>query len=132
MENTSEKDTLFDMSFDNNVKTSMRDCATWAGMAAIISLINSIIGLIQYFMAERASPGGLLGPLISLGIGIALFVFLNKFSRLVKSGVDTNDTYIINEGLGNLSTYFKFTGVLIIIILVLVLLGLLIALSMGA
>jgi hypothetical protein len=132
MENTNETNTLFDLNFDNNVKTALRETAVWAGLAAIISLINSIIGLVQYFTSGAASPGGIVGPLVSLGIGIALFVFLNKFSSQTKSGVDTNDTFLINDGLSNLATYFKFTGVLIIIVLVIVLIGLLFALSMGA
>ena len=68
---------------------------------------------------------------ITLIIGIILFYFLNKFSRSAKAGVDTNDHYLINEGLGSLSTYFKFIGVLLIIILVLFALGILIGIGQG-
>lgn len=108
-------------------------------------LINSIMGLISYFIqvnkinkmvgdypgTQRAMAGGLIWPLISLGIGVALFVFLNKFSKMAKSGVDTNDSYLINEALGNLSTYFKFVGILIIIVLVIFLLVFMFGLAMG-
>ena len=65
----------------------------------------------NYEPAPSATAGGILSPLISLGIGIALFVFLNKFARSAKAGVDANDSYLINEGLGGLSTYFKIVGV---------------------
>ena len=146
MENTSGNESLFDLSFDNNVKSSLRELAVWAGLAAIVSLVNAVLGLISYFVqmskinsivgdmgtSSRMMAGGLVTPLISLGIGIALFIFLNKFSRLSKSGVDNNDTYLINEGLGNLATYFKFVGILIIILLVIVLLLFMFGLAMNA
>lgn len=146
MENTSGNNSLFDLSFDNNVKSNLRDLAVWAGLAAIVSLVNSILGLVNYFIqvnkinnmvgdmgsSSRMMAGGMVWPLISLGIGIALFIFLNKFSRLSKSGVDTNDSYLINEGLGNLATYFKFVGILIIILLVIFLLLFMFGLAMGA
>lgn len=146
MENSSSNNSLFDLSFDNNVKSGLRDLAVWAGLAAIVSLINSIFGLISYFIqmnkisnvvgdypgTQRAMAGGMIMPLISLGIGVALFIFLNKFSRMAKAGVDNNDSYQINESLGNLSTYFKFVGILIIIVLVIFLLLFMFGLAMGA
>lgn len=145
MENSSSNNSLFDLNFDNNVKTSLRELAGWAGIAAILSLINSIVGLVNYFIqmnkvknmvgdypgSQRMMAGGLIWPLISLGIGIALFIFLIKFSRMTKSGVDTNDSYLINEGLGNLATYFKFVGILIIIVLAIFLLVFLFSLAAG-
>ncbi len=146
MENTSGNESLFDLNFDNNVKSSLRELAVWAGLAAIVSLVNAVLGLVSYFiqMSKLSSmtgglstssgmmAGGLVTPLISLGIGIALFIFLNKFSRLSKSGVDNNDSYLINEGLGNLATYFKFVGILVIILLVIFLLLFMFGLAMSA
>lgn len=148
MENTSNTPSLFDMNFDDNVKLSLRETAVWAGLAAILSLAGSVLGLVNYFVqmnriksvtsgfgnyeaSSSATAGGLISPLISLAIGIALFVFLNKFSRSTKAGVDANDSYLINEGLGSLSSYFKILGVLIIIVLVLFGLALLISLAAG-
>lgn len=148
MENSSNNQSLFDMNFDDNVKLSLRETAVWAGLAAILSLVSAILGLVNYFVqmnkirtvmsgfgnyepAPSATAGGILSPLISLGIGIALFVFLNKFARSAKAGVDANDSYLINEGLGGLSTYFKIVGVLIIIFLSLLALGLLIGVAAG-
>lgn len=146
MENTSGNESLFDLNFDNNVKSSLRELAVWAGLAAIVSLVNSILGLVSYFVqmnklnnmvgdigtSSRMMAGGLVTPLISLGIGIALFIFLNKFSKMSKSGVDNNDSYLINEGLGNLATYFKFVGILVIILLVIFLLLFMFGLAMSA
>ena len=145
MENTNKS--LFDINFDENVKQSLKGAATWGGIAAIASIIGSILGLVNYF-AERgkisryggggyeavrvqqaADAGGFISVAIALIIGIILFVFLNKFSRKAKSGVDASDQYLINEGLGSLAAYFKFIGVLLIIMIVVFGLALLIGIG---
>ncbi|HQV59249.1 MAG: hypothetical protein IPQ25_04640 [Chitinophagaceae bacterium] len=149
MENSTSDKSLFDLSFDENVKQSLKGAATWGGLAAIVSLIGSILGLVNYFVEkgkesryggnsleemqiqQAANTGGFVSVVITLIIGIILFYFLNKFSRSAKAGIDTNDHYLINEGLGSLSTYFKFIGVLLIIILVLFALGILIGIGQG-
>ena len=149
MENSNSDKSLFDLSFDENVKQSLKGAATWGGLAAIVSLIGSILGLVNYFVEkgkesryggnsleemqiqQAANTGGFVSVVITLIIGIILFYFLNKFSRSAKAGIDTNDHYLINEGLGSLSTYFKFIGVLLIIILVLFALGILIGIGQG-
>ena len=149
MENSTSDKSLFDLSFDENVKQSLKGAATWGGIAAIVSLIGSVLGLVNYFVEkgkesryggnsleemqiqQAANTGGLVSVVITLIIGIILFYFLNKFSRSAKAGVDTNDHYLINEGLGSLSTYFKFIGVLLIIILVLFALGIFIGIGQG-
>ena len=149
MENSTSDKSLFDLSFDENVKQSLKGAATWGGIAAIVSLIGSVLGLVNYFVEkgkesryggnsleemqiqQAANTGGFVSVVITLIIGIILFYFLNKFSRSAKAGIDTNDHYLINEGLGSLSTYFKFIGVLLIIILVLFALGILIGIGQG-
>ncbi len=148
MENTGTDKSLFDINFDENVKFNLKGAALWGGIAAIVSLVGSIIGLIDYFVQRQKikriyssygdiglqqpdQTGGFVSVFISLVIGIVLFVFLNKFSKKTKLGVDTNDQYLINEGLRGLSAYFKTMGILVIIVIVLSLLGVLIALGGG-
>lgn len=132
MENTNQS--LFDINFDENVKQNLKGAATWGGIAAIVSIIGSVLGLVNYFvergkisryggnnydaMQQAAETGGFVSAAITLILGIILFVFLNKFSRKTKSGVDASDQYMINEGLGSLATYFRFIGVLLIIFIV--------------
>jgi hypothetical protein len=135
MENINLDKSLFDISFDENVKQNLKGAAIWGGIAAIASLIGSILSLVNYFVQkgrinrygggyreaqQAANIGGFVSVAITLIIGILLFVFLNKFSRMSKSGVDAGDPHLINEGLGSLSTYFKFIGVLLIIMIFLV------------
>lgn len=145
MENTNKS--LFDINFDENVKQSLKGAATWGGIAAIASIIVSILGVVNYFIErgklskyggggyeavrvqQAAEAGGFVSVAITLIIGIILFVFLSKFSRKAKSGVDASDQYLINEGLGSLATYFKFIGILFIIVIVIFGLALLIGLG---
>ena len=42
MENSTSDKSLFDLSFDENVKQSLKGAATWGGIAAIVSLIGSV------------------------------------------------------------------------------------------
>ena len=146
MENIHTDKSLFDISFDENVKQGLKGAATWGGIAAFTSLLGSILGLINYFVEkgkvsrysgayegirtqQATEVGGFISVAITLVIGIILFVFLNRFSRKARSGVDASDQFLINEGLGSLSTYFKFIGVLLIIMIVLVGLGVLIGIG---
>lgn len=142
MENTNKS--LFDISFDENVKQNLKAAATWGGIAAVVTLARSILGMINYFVLrgkisrynyggyegmrvqQTAEATGIVSIVIGLIITIILFTFLNKFSRKTKSGIDANDHSLINVGLGNLSTYFKIIGVLLIIMIVFVGLGMLV------
>lgn len=148
MENTNQS--LFDINFDENVKQSLKGTATWGGIAAIVSIIGSVLGVVNYFVQKAkmdrfysegseeivrlqrtSEAGGLFNVALSLIIGIILFVFLFKFSNKTKTGVDTGDQYVINEGLGSLATYFKIIGILFIIGICLVGIVFLFALSVG-
>ena len=137
MENTNTEKSLFDISFDENVKQNLRTAAGWGGIAAIVSIAGSILSVVNYFVQrgkissyrssyngirvqQTVNTSGFLSVALSLIIGIVLFVFLFKFSNKAKEGVATNDQYLINEGLGSLSVYFRFIGVLFILVIVLV------------
>lgn len=140
-ENTNPSTSLFDFNIDENLKQSLRGAANWAGIAAIVSFAGSIVALINYFMqraklqalyseygsfgaSSPAMTGGLVSAFISFAIGIVLFVFLLKFSRKSKMGVDSGESYLINEGLSGLSVYFKVIGIILIIVIIFSLIGL--------
>jgi hypothetical protein len=143
MENINTGKSLFDMSFDENVKQSLKGAAKWGGIAAIGSLVSTVLGLINYFVEkgkrsqysdnirvnQATETSGFITMIITLAIGIVLFVFLNKFSGKTKSGIDANDQSLVGEGLGSLSSYFKFIGVLLIILIVLVGMGVLVGIG---
>lgn len=148
MENySSDHTSVFEISFDERIKSAMREAAAWAGIAAMLSLANSILGLISYFVriskvnamlsdtglqgARQPMMAGLLSPLISVGIAVVLFIFLMKFSRSARQGIAGSDNYLVSEGLGGLATYFKIVGILIIIVLSFVALAVLFSLAAG-
>lgn len=138
MENQDITPSLFDLKADENVKQQLRGAAHWGGIAALVSMIVTGLGLVNYIV-ESAKPkpsfyrsegfernfiqteqsDNIVSVVISLIIGIFLFIFLNRFSKNTKAGIDGDNQELVTEGLGNLSTYFKIIGVLLIIILVL-------------
>jgi magnesium-transporting ATPase (P-type) len=137
MENTNTDQSIFEMGFDEQVRQELKGAATWGGFAAIVSLSGSILSMVAYFIVKPkvgkyginsnqeaeitqfANTSGFVSAVFTLIIGVILFYLLNKFSRSAKNGLANNDNYFINEGLGSLSSYFKFIGVLLIIVLVL-------------
>lgn len=56
---------------------------------------------------------------ISLIVTFLLFYFLNRFSSQAKAGLNSNNQQLVNNGLGNLSSYFVTIGILVIICLAL-------------
>lgn len=148
MENQEPNKSLFDISFDENVKQSLRAAANWGGIAAIFAITDTVFGFVTHFIAKnkvetyryegmgdvtyRSQNADNLLSLVIVGIISGfLFYFLNRFSKLTKSGIDGNDSGLVTEGLGNLATYLKVVGIIAIIIIVLGGLGLLIILAGG-
>lgn len=148
MENQDTNQSLFELHFDENVKQSLRGAATMGGVAALVSILGSALGLINYFVAknnpktdrfeslpemrtETTGSGNLAGVILSLIISIFLFYFLNRFSKITKAGIDGNNQLQISEGLGSLASYFKIIGVLLIICIVLVALVLAVGIGSG-
>jgi hypothetical protein len=147
MENQDTSQSLFDLRFDENLKQSLRGAATWGGITAIFSISGSILSIINYFVqrnklksydlgggfgemrVQSQTSGNFISVIVGLIIAIFLFYFLNRFSRSTKTGLDTNDSGSVRDGLANLSTYFKVLGVLIIIGIVFFSLALLVGIS---
>jgi hypothetical protein len=142
MENQYTNTSLFDLSITDNVKTQLKGAASWAGIAAILSLASTIISIILQFAGAGSSPkirstegfnettvaqvqiGALIvSSLISLGLTGLLFYFLYRFASLTKKGLDNNDQEMVSNGLGGLSSYFITMGVLFILGMAIGLLG---------
>jgi hypothetical protein len=143
MENQNTGSSLFELTLNDNLKNSLSGAAKWAGVVGILTLINSIVGLVQYFILKNRTPkyqqfegfesstnmadsgGNLISAIISLLISGLIFYFLNRFSNHTKSGINGNNPDMVSSGLQGLSSYFILTGVIIIIVLVIVLLAML-------
>ena len=148
MENTNTEKSLFDLSYDENLKQSIKSAAGVAGVAAFLSLAGAVLGVIAYFIQRQkiariesaygdlgvrqaSMAGGIVSIVIGLAISLLLFAFLSKFARNVKSGINSNNNMMINEGLGGLSSYFKTAGIIIIIVIAIMILAIAAGLGRG-
>ncbi|MEI9944830.1 MAG: hypothetical protein WDN26_11480 [Chitinophagaceae bacterium] len=135
----SQHNSLFDLHIDENAKQSLKGTAVTAGIAAILSLIVSIVGVIKFFVDKSRtgyenfgetgrvqSATNLFSVIISLVITILLFYFLNRFSTYTKNGINASNAQSLNEGLGGLANYFKTMGILLIIVIILAFLAILV------
>lgn len=141
-----QQSSLFsNLSFDGAAKQILKAVANTGFLWTLISMISSVLGFISYFVkkdeyealrrysTDSVSTGpNLFSLVISLGISILLFTYMNKFNSLTKSAIETNNQDQMNEGLRNLKNYFWVTGIILIIALVLITLGVLIALLAAA
>ncbi len=141
MDNQNTNQSLFSLRINENAKAQLKGAAVVAGVAAILSLTNSILSVVKAFM-EKNKPaveyqlegfpqasvsaqrtGNVAGAIISLIIAILLFYFLNRFSTQTKTGLNANNSELVSSGIGGLSAYFVTAGILIIIVLAFTILG---------
>jgi hypothetical protein len=140
---------LFNLRINENLKSQLRSAAVVAGIAAILSLLVSILKVITAFInrgkttieypyegynqttASVARTGNIASTIITLIISILLFYFLNKFSSQTKTGLNANNSQIVNSGFSGLSAYLVTIGILLIICLAFVLLAVVIGISAG-
>ena len=72
----------------------------------------------EYGISQPSMSSGMISALISFVIGVVLFVFLMKFSRKTKSGLESNEGYLLNEGFSGLAVYFRIIGIVLIIAII--------------
>ena len=141
---------LFSLRVNDNLRTQLKGAAAVAGVAAILSLVNNIIGIIGNFITmdkvttgsrnegfnQPAMPISLTANIfvmvVVLVIYVLLFLFLFRFSSKTKTGLNANSPEILNSGLGGLSAYFVMLGILLIICLAFGMLMLVLLVSVGA
>jgi hypothetical protein len=114
----------------NESKSKLQTTVTWARYAALLSIINLGLGLIQIIVGAIKNDPNVLGSvfsfIISGVISLVMAVNLFKFSNLTKSSIEQNETTQLTQALYHLKVYFSIMGVLFIIMLSLLALGLLI------
>ena len=132
---------LFNLRINDNLRTQLRGTAVVAGIAAILALTSATLRVVISFMNKDKSPlesryenldptvrtvnssgMNIVSAVITIGIALILFYFLNRFASKTKTGLNVNNGEIVNNGLGGLSGYFVTWGVILIIILALFLL----------
>lgn len=147
---------LFSLSIDPVTKSYLNEISKWAKFLAILGMIMMavmVIGGVALAVGMSAAMtdidpemGGTTGAFGSFGAGAAgafyiilavlMFfplLYLLRFSNRMRAALHGNDQNSLNVGFQNLKAYFKFIGILTIIILALWIVGIVFAvMTMGA
>ena len=117
---------IFGLIFSERFRNDLGGAAVWAKVAAIISFVNIFVSLVLSFFTDSFATS-IIGAVISF----LLALYLYRFAENTINGVADRNQQQMNEGLNNLSVYFKIYGILCILVLVLIVLALLIVLLAG-
>lgn len=135
--------------WDSYTKNQLFETAKIAGIVAIVSIVNVIIGAIGYFYKPKSATQLVekegfndstlqfvgsttaLSVVFSLIINGLLFYLLYRFSTLAKKAIITDNPGQLGQGLTSLSTYFKVVGILILAVIGLLFVAMLF-MSLGA
>jgi len=137
MEQVSTPSSLFSLSIDPVTKAHLTETAKWARFLAIIGFVflglGLVVGIISMaamsYVANDVSTAGF-GSLASFGIAGFVFgyillillvffplLFLLRFANQMKAALVSNDQHKLNVSFQNLKAYFRFWGILAIIVL---------------
>jgi len=137
-ENQNQLDSFFNLSFDSKATQCILTIAKWARIGAICSFVGYGIALIVAVFGKNSSidadsvgvaatkAGNIAGAFLSGIIGTIINYFLYRFSTAARQGVEGMDQLRLNQGLGDLRTYFKILGIIILIFLIIACLAILI------
>lgn len=115
--------------WDSHTQYQLVGTAKIAGIVAVLTIANVVLGAIGHFLKPKDLPApkegfndpavqfigstNLLSVIFSLIINGLLFYLLYRFSTLTKKAVQTDNSLQMAQGLNSLSTYFRLMGVLI-------------------
>ena len=125
MDNQIQQEDLFDVEVDSIAKKHILDIVTWAKIVAITAFISYGLSLVVAIFGNSVSEGGfatstgrastIAGTLVVVIIGVILNIFLFKFAKDAKNGVEYTNQYSLENGFNSLRIYFKTLGILAII-----------------
>lgn len=138
-----ENQALFSLTIDPGTKAYLNDTARWARFLAIVSMIILTLGFIFIVLtatvldnATLVTIGGpsvkvsegmangvrislVIGSLVMMGIAFIPLFYLLQFANKMKKALAMNQQITLNSSFHNLKRYFRFLGIIVIIILVL-------------
>lgn len=131
------KNDLFDnLSFDFTAKQYIRTMASWATVIVVVALISYVITLISIFttpkIQEVRSEGFDLGmkmtnsgnytfTILSIIVGLVLNLFLLRFARQARAGLDGLNQSRLNSSFNSLKNYFMIGSILCLLAFVFIL-----------
>jgi hypothetical protein len=123
---------LFDVQLDQQSFTYLGEAARWAKFIAIVGFIfcgllvlialfaGTILASMSTALGDLSSIGGALFTVIYLVFAIIAFfpnLYLYKFAVKMQRTIRMNEHGILQDSLRNLKSYFRFLGILFIIVL---------------
>ena len=123
---------FFNFGIDAHSKELLRASAIWAKIIAVagfisagVSVLTTVISNLAVDANVFAAIGPITGSLITAAITVSLNLFLFRFASNISDSLSNMNQQQFNSGASNLRIYFKFIGILVIILLSLVLLAML-------
>ena len=143
---TETDQSLFEMQVDHESNGYLSEIAKWAKFLSIVGFIWT--GLVFLAFLRILFAGSELDTTFTFAIGTSktmvaacLFIFIGltffpslylfQFSKKMQFALRNNDQYTLNTAFNSLKTYFKFVGILTIVILSIYVLIIIIALGIG-
>ena len=138
-----ENQALFSLTIDPGTKAYLNETAKWAKFLSIVAMIVLILvflftvlsasvldnatlvtlGGASTKVSEGASNsvriGMVIGSLIMVAIGFIPLFYLLHFANRMKKALASNQQNTLNESFYYLKRYFKFLGIVVIIVLIL-------------
>lgn len=118
---------LSGVEIDHVSRDHLKSITTWAKIVAIVAIINVAVSIIALFIKPEAT-GAMLAVslpimLIYGAVIVLLNVFLLRFSNQTAASLETQNQQQFNNGISNLRVYWKFVGILLIVVMSFVVLG---------
>ena len=132
-----QQENLFDLHLDQQSVNYLSETARWSRLLSIIGFIYcglmAIVGLFFGSMMSRMMMPGMGGTDTALaGVGTAFLSFfiilmslifffpayyLYSFSSKMRRALRNNDQAVLTDSLKNLKSFFKFYGIIVIVVL---------------
>ena len=146
-----ENKPLFSLTIDNVSKEHLFVIARWARFLGIVILVLMGIAILATLYTATLTvdvpPGfenelrsqaqrtlrtsAIIGSLVILGVTIPPTIFLLQFSGRIKIALLSENQELLNDSLKQLKRYFRYIGILLIILLAFYALAFLVALGTG-
>lgn len=105
---------------DTATQSAFLEAAKWSKWIVVfgggVILLVAVLFLILLLVGGRINGDAIISILVLIFVGIP-FYYLYQFSTKTKEAIETSDDVLFTVGLQNLKSFFKFWGVLTILLL---------------